>query len=153
MVYNTLKGQIGVQTLVCLLLVIGAIFGLSLLEEQVPVWSFGDSSTFDAQFFPRIILSLIVLSVVIRMVLKFRERDDAIGSFKSWLRVLIVAISVVIALLLMSAIGFLASAFLAAFVTAITFGERNLIYNIGVPLVVAALVTYGARSGLSIPLP
>ena len=148
----TTKREFGMQTLLSLLLIVSAGLGLWVLDTQVEVFSFGDS-TYDAQFFPRIILSLIVVTVFCRLILRRREKPVPIGAISSWLRIFVVTFAIIAALLLMPTIGFLAGSFLAAFVTAVAFGERKLLYNVGLPLLVAALVTFGAQKGLNIPLP
>ena len=98
-------------------------------------------------------LALIVVTVIGRLLFTCRQADDPLGSAAGWMRVLVVGGVVAIALLLMPSIGFLSGACLAGFVTALAFGESRLVYSLGLTLAVAALVTFGAREGLSIPLP
>ena len=137
-------------TLTCLLLVVFASLGLWVLDAQVEVYSFG-SSVFDARFFPRIILWLIVISAVLCLLVSRSKQQAPIGSPRSWFRVFLVVIAMILALRFMPTIGFLAGAFFAA--TALALGERKLIFCLGLPLMVAALVSLGAHKGLNIPLP
>ncbi len=142
----------GIQTLASSLVLVGAIAGLSLLESQIEVFSFGDTGI-DARFFPRIVLGLLVLAVLIRLFVHRRTPDMPLGYVSSWLRVGLAVVAVTLGLILMTSIGFLAGAALSGFVTALAFGERRLIFSVGLPLAVAALVVLGAREGLNIPLP
>lgn len=149
---DTAKRRFGMATLTCLLLVVFAALGLWVLDAQVEVYSFG-SSVFDARFFPRIILWLIVISAVLRLLVSRGKQQTPIGSPRSWFRVFLVVIAMILALRFMPTIGFLAGAFFAAAVTALALGERKLIFCLGLPLLVAALVSLGAHKGLNIPLP
>ncbi|NVK40472.1 MAG: tripartite tricarboxylate transporter TctB family protein [Oceanospirillaceae bacterium] len=142
----------GIQTLTSSLLLVSAIAGLSLLESQIQVFSFGDTGI-DARFFPRIVLGLLVLAVLIRLFVHRKTPDMPLGYVSSWLRVGLAAAAVTLGLFLMPSIGFLASAALSGFVTALAFGERRLMFSVGLPLAVAAIVSFGAREGLNIPLP
>lgn len=149
---STLLAKRGLQSLICLLLAVLAIYGLWSLDSQVQVFSFGDV-LYDAQFFPRIVLSLIIVTAVLCCLARLPQQEEPIGSFAAWARVLLGVGAVGLALWLMPNVGFLLSAFLAAVVIALTLGERHLALYLGLPLLVATLVTVGAQHGLNIPLP
>lgn len=146
------KKGYGLQSLICLLFAISAGLGLWVLESQVQVFSFGDS-LFDAQFFPRIVLSLIVAVSVLCFIARMRKEDQPIGPFSNLVRVVIAGSIIAVALWYMPVMGFLLATFIAASVTALLFGERHMVFFIGLPLFVSALVTFGAQQGLNIPLP
>ena len=149
---SQLWAKSGLQSLICLILASFAGLGLWTLETQVQVFSFGDS-LFDAQFFPRIVLGLIVVTALLCCVARIKKTDEPIGPFSGWIKVLLVVGAIVLALWLMPSVGFFISACVAAITTALVLGERHIILYVGLPLLVAALVTLGAQHGLNIPLP
>ena len=142
----------GLQSLVCLMLAVFAGLGLWTLDTQVQVFSFGDS-LFDARFFPRIVLGLIIVTAILCCVARIKKADDQVGPLTGWIRVLLVVGTLIWALWFMPSVGFLISSFMAASATALVLGERNILLYIGLPFLVATLVTLGAQYGLNIPLP
>lgn len=142
----------GLQSLICLMLAIFAGLGLYLLDSQVQVFSFGDSS-FDARFFPRIVLVLIIIIALLCCIVRAQKMDEPVGSLAGWARVFLVVGIISIALWFMPRVGFLLSSFVVASVTAFVLGERDIKLYVVLPLLIAALVTFGAQYGLTIPLP
>ncbi|NVK72221.1 MAG: tripartite tricarboxylate transporter TctB family protein [Oceanospirillaceae bacterium] len=149
---SKLLAKSGLQSLICLMLAVFAGLGLCLLDSQVQVFSFGDSS-FDARFFPRIVLVLIVVLALLSGMARAKKMDEPIGSFVGWARVFLVVGVIGLALWFMPSVGFLLSSFVVASVTAFVLGERDIRLYVGLPLLIAAIVTFGAQYGLTIPLP
>lgn len=142
----------GLQSLICLMFTGLAGLGLWFLDTQVQVFSFG-SSLFDAQFFPRIVLALIIVTSILCVIVRAHKADEPLGELAKWGRVTFLAAALVVSLWFMPSIGFLSGAFATACITALLLGERSVIVSIGLPLLVATLVTIGAQQGLTIPLP
>ena len=149
---SKLLAKSGLQSLICLMLAVFAGLGLWTLDTQVQVFSFGDS-LFDARFFPRIVLGLIIVTAILCCLARAKKTDEPIGPLAGWIRVLLVVGTIALALWFMPSVGFLISSFVAAMVTALVLGERHIILYVGLPLIVATLVTVGAQHGLNIPLP
>lgn len=149
---SKLLAKSGLQSLICLMLAIFAGLGLYLLDSQVQVFSFGDSS-FDARFFPRIVLVLIIIIALLCCIARAQKMDEPIGSLVGWARVFLVVGVISLALWFMPSIGFLLSSFVVASVTAFILGERDIKLYVGLPLLIAAIITFGAQYGLTIPLP
>jgi hypothetical protein len=149
---SKLLSKSGLQSLICLMLAVFAGLGLCMLDSQVQVFSFGDSS-FDARFFPRIVLVLILVLALLSGIARAKKMDEPIGSLVGWGRVFLVVGVISLALWFMPSVGFLLSAFVVASVTAFILGERDIKLYVGLPLLIAAIVTFGAQYGLTIPLP
>ena len=149
---STLLAKSGLQSLICLMLAVFAGLGLCLLDSQVQVFSFG-GSLFNARFFPRIVLVLIIVIALLCCIARTQKMDEPIGSLAGWVRVFLVVGMISIALWFMPSVGFLLSSFVVASVTAFILGERDIKLYVGLPLLIAAIVTFGAQYGLTIPLP
>ena len=141
----------GFRTLTAGLLLAAAVWGLYNLESQIQVFGFGASGP-DARSFPRLALWLLAAVVALRLVLSLRSEDIPLGNPVRLGRVLAVTASSAAALWVMPQVGFFFGAAGAGIVVALTLGERRPLLLV-LPLIVAAVVTFGGRHGLSIPLP
>lgn len=144
--------RFGLQSLATLVILLLALAGLLVLQSQVLVFDFGDSGP-DARFFPRLILALLVLAAGLRLWLRRSSVEDAPGPVVHWGRVLLIGLLIAGAVLAMDALGFLLCAAAVGVLLAWVLGERRLLLGVLLPLVVAVLVTFGARYALNIPLP
>jgi hypothetical protein len=144
--------RFGMQTLASGLLLAGSVIGLLILDSQTPIFSF-ESHWPDARTFPMFALAFLAVATCARLILNFRKAEDPIGPARRVVRVMAVTVAMIVALAALPWIGFFASASIAAIATALALGERRLVYSLGLTLAVAAIVTFGARYGLSIPLP
>jgi len=141
----------GFRTLTAGLLLTAALWAVFALNSQIQVFGFGDAGP-DARSFPRLVLWLLAGAVALRLILSLRIEDAPLGDMSRLGRVLAVTASTALALWAMRQFGFFAGAAGAGFVVAIVLGERRPLL-LGLPLIVAAIVAYGGRHGLSIPLP
>ena len=141
----------GFRTLTAGLLLAAAVWGLYNLESQIQVFGFGASGP-DARSFPRLALWLLAAVVALRLVLSLRSEDIPLGNPVRLGRVLAVTASSAVALWAMPQVGFFFGAAGAGIVVALMLGERRPLLLV-LPLIVAAVVTFGGRHGLSIPLP
>ncbi|WP_409418642.1 tripartite tricarboxylate transporter TctB family protein [Marinomonas sp. RS-M-Aa-14] len=149
---SKLLARSGLQSLICLMLAVFAGVGLCLLDSQVQVFGFGDS-LFDARFFPRIVLVFILVLALLSGMARAKKMDEPIGSLVGWGRVFLVVGVISLVLWFMLSVGFLLSSFVVASVTAFILGERDIKLCVGLPLLIAAIITFGAQYGLIIPLP
>ncbi|MFV0662784.1 tripartite tricarboxylate transporter TctB family protein [Denitromonas sp.] len=140
------------QALTCGILLVGALGALYVLNAQIQVFGFGDAGP-SARSFPRVALWVLAAAVVIRLAQSLRRPDVAFGSLRQIGGVLIVTLSTAAALWSMPRFGFFGGAAVAGIVATLAMGERRPSLLIGLPLLVAAIVAYGGRHGLSIPLP
>lgn len=134
------------------ILLVGALGALYVLNAQIQVFSLGDAGP-SARSFPRWALWVLAAAVLLRLVLSLRVPEIHFGPLRRSGRVLIVTLSTAAALWTMPQFGFFVGAAVAGIVATLAMGERRPLLLIGLPLLVAALVGYGARHGLSIPLP
>ncbi|PWR01404.1 hypothetical protein DKT77_17005 [Meridianimarinicoccus roseus] len=141
----------GFRTLIAGLLLAAAAWGLCSLDRQIEVFGFGASGP-DARSFPRVALWLLAAVVALRLVLSLRAEDYPLGTPARLGRVVAVAASGAAALWAMPQFGFFAGAAGAGIIVALVLGERRPLL-LGLPLIVAAVVAYCGRHGLSIPLP
>lgn len=142
----------GLQSFATLGLLILSITGLLMLHTQVTVFDFGDSGP-DARFFPRVIFWLLALVSGFRFWRQWSVSETAVGAWGSWFRVVISVISVVIVIAIMGQVGFFISVAGLGILLAWLLGERRLFLSVVIPIVIAALVAYGARYILNLPLP
>lgn len=141
----------GFRTLTAGLLLAAAAWGLYSLDSQIQVFGFGAAGP-DARSFPRVALWLLAAVAALRLVLGLRAEDTPLGNRARLGRVLAVTASCAVALWAMPQTRFFIGAAGAGIVVALVLGERRPLL-LGLPLVVAAVVVYGARHGLRIPLP
>lgn len=144
--------RFGLQSMAVTFLLLLALVGLLTLQSQVLVFDFGDSGP-DARFFPRLVLGLLALACGLRLWVRRGSLEDAPGSLLDWARVLLIGLLIAAAVLFMDALGFLLCAAAVGVLLAWVLGERRLLLGLLLPLAVAALVTFGARYALNIPLP
>lgn len=142
----------GFRTATGTVLLIGSLAALFVLETQIQVFGFGDSGP-DARSFPRMVLWALAVVMVGRLLVSFREKDAPLGPPRRLARVLVLLAITAIALWSMARFGFFPGAALAGITATITLGERRPFFAIGLPVLVAAIVAYGGRHVLSIPLP
>lgn len=142
----------GAESLTSGLLLVGAVVALAQIGTQIEVVGFDEVGP-TARTVPRLALGILVFAVASRLVLNRHRNEHPIGPLGDLSRVLAVAMATLAAILLMPSLGFVPGAALVGIITAVAFGERRwvlaLILNVGL----AALVGYGARYGLKIPLP
>jgi hypothetical protein len=141
----------GFRTLTAGLLLAAALWAILDLNNQIEVFGFGDAGP-DARSFPRVALWLLATVLAFRLILSLFAQDAPLGGMARLGRVLAVTASAAAALWAMPHLGFFAGAAGAGVVVAIVLGERRPLL-LGLPLIVAAIVAYGGRHGLSIPLP
>lgn len=146
-------GRIGIRTLTCGLLLIGAVCGLMVLDTQVQVFSLDAATGPDARTVPMIAFALLVAALILRIALSFRQQDEAIGTPHELLGFLAICGATALGLFLMPQLGFVACSAFAGAVTALAFGERQIIFWALLPLAVAAFIGFVARWALNIPLP
>lgn len=138
----------GFRTLTVLLA--AAAWGLVSLDSQIEIFGFGASGP-DARSFPRVALWLLAAVAALRLILCLRTEDTPLGLSRLG-RVLTLTASCAAALWAIPHIGFFFGAAGVGIVVALVLGERRPLL-LGLPLVIAAVVTFGGRYGLSIPLP
>lgn len=141
----------GFRTLTAGLLLAATLWAVFALDSQIQIFGFGDAGP-DARSFPRVALWLLAAVVALRLILSLRTEDASLGGTLRLRRVLAVVASTAAALWAMPQFGFFAGAASAGIVVAIILGERRPML-LGLPVIVAAVVAYGGRHGLSIPLP
>lgn len=129
-----------------------ALGALVLLNTQIEVFSLGDDGP-DARSFPKVVLWALVAAVLVRLVTNFRRADIPFGPLVCFGRILGVTLCTCAALWLMPRFGFFAGATLAGIAVALALGERRLMAMVGLPLIVAAIATFGGQYMLGIPLP
>ncbi|WP_417211165.1 tripartite tricarboxylate transporter TctB family protein [Antarctobacter sp.] len=133
------------------LILAAALSALYLLDSQIEVFGFGDAGP-DARSFPRAALWLLAGTVALRLVMRLRTQDTPLQPPRRLGRVLAVTACTGAALLAMPQFGFFAGAAGAGIVVALVLGERRPLM-LCLPVIVAAIVAYGGRHGLNIPLP
>ncbi|MCF8482663.1 MAG: tripartite tricarboxylate transporter TctB family protein [Rhodospirillum sp.] len=148
------RPRFGIRTLTTGGLLGGALAGLAVLDRQIPRFGFGDQGP-DARSFPRLALGALALALVIRLGLGFMRgaTDASIGPGRRLAWTLALALVSGLALVAMPVLGYFAGAGLVGVATALLLGERRPVLGVLVPVVIAGIVTLGARWGLHIPLP
>jgi hypothetical protein len=146
------KSLAGMQTLTSSLLLVSAVAGLIMLKSQIEVFRLGEKGP-DARTVPALVLGTLVCATLLRLALNRGREENRIGPFLGLVRVLAVASAALVATALMPQVGFFLSAALVGIVTVLAFGGRRIILDLGLTVVLSAVVTYGARHGLNIPLP
>lgn len=141
----------GVRTLTAGFVLAAAMGALYTLESQIEVFGFGAAGP-DARSFPSAALWLLAMVATLRMVLSLRTEDAPLGSPARLGRVLAATASCAVALWAMPQVGFFVGAAGTGIVVTLVLGERRPLV-LALPLIVAAVVAYGGRHGLSIPLP
>lgn len=141
----------GFRTLTASLLLAATLSALTVLDTQIEVFGFGDSGP-DARSFPRAVLWLLAAVVALRLVLSLRSADAPLGTPTRLGRVMAVTLGTVAALWVMPHYGFLVGATGVGIVVAVMLGEKRPVM-LALPVIVAVVVAYGGRHGLSIPLP
>lgn len=144
--------RIGALPLTSLALLVGAIAGLAMLDQQVPVWSLGGTGP-DARTLPRLALIILAGAAALRLGVSLWRASDQPEDWRGWLRAGGIVLATGVGLWVMSTVGFIAAAALVGTVTAVTFGERHLLIAVGLPAAVAALVGLAALYALHVPLP
>jgi len=141
----------GFRTLTTGLLLAAALGALAVLNSQIEVFGF-DNTGPDARTFPRAALWLLAAVLALRLILSLRAADAPLGGISRLGRVLAVSASTAAALLAIPHLGFFAGAAGTGVVVAIVLGEKRPLPLI-LPVLIAAIVAYGGRHGLGIPLP
>ena len=149
---RTISG-LGMQSVSLLALIVASSSGLLLLESQIEVYSFGDSSEIDARFLPKIVLWLLLVTTCIRVALNLNLPQAPLGSLPSWFRVAAVACAMSLSIYLLPKTGFFIGSLGMGVATAFFLGERRLFYCTLIPFCVSVLITVGAKQVLNIPLP
>lgn len=142
----------GIGTLTSTLLLVGALAGLGLLHGQVKVFTLGEQGL-DARSFPRWALGALAIAAALRLVAGLRRADTPIGPPWALARAGAIAVAMAVALALMPRLGFFAGALVTGATTSLAFGERRWLLDLGIVVVLSAVVTFGARWLLGIPLP
>ena len=141
----------GFGTLTAGLLLVTTVGAIAALDSQIEVFGFGDAGP-DARSFPRAALWLLAAVLALRLARNLRVQDATFGGMSRLGRALAVAATSAVALWAMPLVGFLVAASGLGIVVALLLGERRIVL-LALPVAVAALVTYGGRHGLNIPLP
>jgi hypothetical protein len=141
----------GFRLLTTGLMLAAALGAIAVLDQQIEIFGFGDSGP-DARSFPRMALWLLAAVLALRLILGLRQADAPLGRPVRLGRVLAVAAATALALWLMPRAGFFVGAAGAGIVVALVLGEKRLPALI-LPFFIAAIVAYGGRHGLNIPLP
>ncbi|WP_425072117.1 tripartite tricarboxylate transporter TctB family protein [Sagittula sp. S175] len=141
----------GFRLLTTGLLLAAALGAIAVLDRQIEVFGFGDSGP-DARSFPRLAFWLLAAVLALRLVLTLRAGDSPLGRPVRLGRVAAVAVFVAASLWVMPVTGFFVAAAGTGVAVALVLGERRPLPLI-VPVLAAALVAYGGRHGLNIPLP
>ena len=141
----------GFGTLTAGLLLVTTIGAIAALDSQIEVFGFGDAGP-DARSFPRAALWLLAAVLTLRLIRNLRVPDAAFGGPSRLGRAMAVAVGTAVALWAMPQVGFLIGASGLGILVALLLGERRILL-LALPVAVAALVTYGGRHGLNIPLP
>jgi hypothetical protein len=141
----------GFRLLTTGLLLAAALGAIAVLDQQIEVFGFGDIGP-DARSFPRVVLWLLAAVLALRLILNLRSPDTPLGSPVRLGRVLAVLACTAAALWLMPRFGFFIGAAGAGIVVALVLGEKRPLPMI-LPVLIAAIVAYGGRHGLGIPLP
>ena len=142
----------GFRTLTGTVLLTGALAAIFTLDAQIQIFGFGDSGP-DARSFPRLVLWALAGVVALRLILSVRAAEAPLGPRHRIGRVLGLIFVTGLALWSMPRFGFFPGAALAGIATTVALGERRPLLVMGLPVLVAAIVAYGGRHGLTIPLP
>jgi len=144
--------RIGIQTLTSGLLLVGAVVALAVLDKQIQIYGLSTQWP-NARTFPMLILGVLALAVLVRLGLNWKQIEAPIGPVSQMARVVALMLAIGTAVAIMPYWGFFSGAIVAAVGTSLALNERRLVMSLGLSLVLAIIVTYGARHGLSIPLP
>lgn len=141
----------GFRLLTAGLFLAATVAAIVTLGQQIEVFGFGDVGP-DARSFPRGALWLLAAVLILRLALCLRGPEMPLGDPVRLGRVLAVAACTAIALWLIPTVGFFIAAAGAGIVVALVLGEKRPLPLL-LPVLVAGIVAYGGRHGLSIPLP
>ncbi|MFC0338877.1 Tripartite tricarboxylate transporter TctB family protein [Kushneria avicenniae] len=142
----------GLQSWICIGLLIVAVTGLVTLHDQVTVFDFGDPGP-DARFFPRLVLWLLTLGALLRLWRYRRTPETAIGDRSGWLRVILVMTLMGVAVATMNVLGFVVTVAATGIFLAWLLGERHWLFNPVLPIAVTMAIAWAGRHMLNLPLP
>jgi hypothetical protein len=146
------KQKLGIETLTSMLLLVSAVAGLVLLQSQIDVFNLGEPGP-DARSFPRFVLALLGGALLLRLLAHRGKSDSPVGPARNMAQVTLVAVAMIAAVAMLTPVGFFPSAVLVGIVTTLVLGARRPFLDIGLIVILSAIVTFGARMGLGIPLP
>ncbi|NVJ93116.1 MAG: tripartite tricarboxylate transporter TctB family protein [Methylocystaceae bacterium] len=144
--------RIGIQSLTSVILLVSAICALAIVDTQIQVFSLDDEWP-NARSFPVLVLGVLTLTILFRLALNWKCEEGPIGPSQQMIRVIALLLTTACALVCIHYMGFLVGVALSAIVTSFALGERRIALTFGLGIILALIVTFGAREGLSIPLP